>query len=907
MEGQSRFRKKERNRWESESDSEIEDKERENVNENKLNFETQQIHTQSVGQKLAVISNEKPSIGENTKDEIIRNTDELRSLARQKYLDKREEERFHLLEKEVSDLEGDVANYGWSNLTKKEQNDIRYKREVLHLIREKRNIDKSEGYALPEDYVTDSGRINRKRKEEVLNAKFKSNEVFKPDNEQWEQNQISVIKKSKISHPDEIVAPNQDQYDYVFDDSHNIDFVSEDIHRPEETVLDKQIKNEEARIKSIDEVRRSLPVYQYRDELLDAIREHQILIVVGETGSGKTTQLPQYLFENGYSENGKKIACTQPRRVAATSVAARVADEMGVKLGNEVGYSIRFEDNTNEKTVLKYMTDGMLLREFLSDPDLNSYSALMIDEAHERTLSTDILFGLVKDIARSRPDLRLLISSATMNAQKFSDYFDGAPVFNIPGRRFPVDIYYTKQPEANVIHAATTSVLQIHTSQGAGDILVFLTGQDEIEAMAENLQETSRKLGNRIKEMIVCPIYANLPQELQQRIFEPTPKGSRKVVLATNIAETSITIDGIVYVIDTGLVKENTYNPSTGMESLVVNPCSRASADQRAGRAGRVGPGKCFRLYTKWTYYHELQANPTPEILRTNLSSVVLLLLSLGISDLLAFDFMDPPSTETLIKSFELLYALGALKPTGGLTLVGRNMSQFPTDPMLAKVLLSSRKLHCTDEILSIIATLGEAAALFYRPKEKKSLADAAKNSFNKSSDLLTLLEIYKQWVDSGFSAQWCRDNFVQSKSLMRARNVRDQLERLCENVELMVKDKSELEETLTAQEKTINIEKAFTAGFFPNAARLSKTGESYKSLKRNQPVFIHPSSVLYKLKPPPKLLIYYELVLTSKEFMRNCLPIQEKWLTELAPHYFNAKETEEIESNRKKLPKLKN
>jgi HrpA-like RNA helicase len=895
---ENRSRRKDADRWGSDSESdEVENVEQEvSPAEAVDDAGNDVVDVREFAQRMNKKDTHKPE------DALEQPTDasELRERSRQQYLEKREEERFILLEKEVEILEEDVREHGWANLTRQEQENITHRREVLELMRQKRNKDVG-GYALPE------AQMDRKRKEETLYSKYRDTGKI-PENERWEQNQVTSAKRTKFFHPDEIVAPSQEEYEYVFDDDDNIDFMldatSEPDMTPEQQNLKRQIEQEEKRIKSIEEVRKSLPVYHYRTQLLDAIRDHQVLIIVGETGSGKTTQLPQYLFEDGYTKNGMKVACTQPRRVAAMSVAARVADEMGVRLGHEVGYSIRFEDRTNEKTVVKYMTDGMLLREFMTDPELSGYSALMIDEAHERTLSTDILFGLVKDIAKYRPDLRLLISSATMNAEKFSTFFDGAPIFNIPGRRFPVDIHYTKQPEANYLHAAMTTVFQIHTSQGAGDILVFLTGQDEIETMADNLTATCHKLGSRIKEMIICPIYANLPSEMQQKIFETTPSGARKVVLATNIAETSLTIDGIVYVIDTGFVKENVYNPTTGMESLVVTPCSRASADQRAGRAGRVGPGKCFRLFTKWAYFHELPANPTPEILRTNLASVVLLLLSLGINDLLNFDFMDPPASETLIKSLELLYALGALNSKGQLTLIGRQMAEFPTSPLQAKVLLSSGKFNCTEEVLTIVAMLDESASLFFRPKEKKLLADSAREAFKKSSDHLTLLEIYSQWVDNDYSSQWCRDNFIQHKTLMRARNVRDQLERLCDRIEILVKAQGE-EEEKDPQRLKLNIEKSIVSGYFPNAARLSQTGDSYRSLKKNQTVHIHPSSVLHKVKPPPRMVIYNELVLTSKEFMRNVMPIQEQWLTELAPHFYS-KQKEELEQGTKKMPKMR-
>lgn len=573
------------------------------------------------------------------------------------------------------------------------------------------------------------------------------------------------------------------------------------------------------------------------------------------------------------------------------SVASRVAEEMGYKLGNEVGYSIRFEDCTSERTMIKYMTDGMLLREFLGEPDLASYSVMIIDEAHERTLHTDVLFGLVKDIARFRPDLKLLISSATLDAEKFSAFFDDAPIFRIPGRRFPVDIYYTKAPEADYLDAAVVSVLQIHVTQPSGDILVFLTGQEEIETANEMLQERTKKLGSKIKELIILPIYANLPSDMQSKIFEPTPPGARKVILATNIAETSLTIDGIKYVIDPGFCKQNSYNARTGMESLIVTPISKASSNQRAGRAGRVSAGKCFRLYTAWAYKHELEDNTVPEIQRTNLGNVVLLLKSLGINDLIHFDFMDPPPHETLVLALEQLYALGALNHRGELTKLGRKMAEFPVDPMLSKCILASEQYKCAKEILTICAMLSVNNAVFYRPKDKVVHADTARvNFFRPGGDHLTLLNVYDQWEETAFSTQWCYENFIQHRSMKRARDIRDQLEGLMERVEI---------EISTNPGDSVAIRKAITAGFFYHTARLDKGG-NYKTVKYHQTVLVHPNSSMFEDRP--KWLIYHELVFTTKEFMRQVIEIDNSWLLEVAPHYYKQKELED--TSKRKMPK---
>ncbi|OJK03348.1 hypothetical protein ASPACDRAFT_111021 [Aspergillus aculeatus ATCC 16872] len=819
---------------------------------------------------------------------------EIRLRSRQEYLKKRETERLALLRRQVAEETAELRDN--PTLTRREKEEFARNREVLRIAEERLKIDDyRDGYIMPEDYITEKGKIDRKKKEDALYKRYvdrdeHGQERFITEHEEWELEQTAKAK-AQINRAEFV---DEGDYEYVFDDSQKINFIMdakmEGTRKPmtqEQRRLQEQLDAAEKKIQSMEETRKSLPIYQFRDQIIQAVHDHQVLIIVGETGSGKTTQIPQYLHEAGFTKGGMKVGCTQPRRVAAMSVASRVADEMGVKLGNEVGYAIRFEDNTSDKTVLKYMTDGMLLRELLTEPDLGQYSALMIDEAHERTVPTDIACGLLKDIAKARPDLKLLISSATMDAQKFQQYFDDAPIFNIPGRRYPVDIHYTSQPEANYLAAAITTVFQIHITQGTGDILVFLTGQEEIEAAEQSLQETARKLGNKIPEMIICPIYANLPSELQTKIFEPTPPKARKVVLATNIAETSLTIDGIVYVIDPGFVKENVFNPRTGMESLVVTPCSRASANQRAGRAGRVGPGKCFRLYTKWAYHNELEESTTPEIQRTNLNSVILMLKSLGIDQLLEFDFMDPPPAETIIRALEQLYALGALNDRGELTKIGRQMAEFPTDPMLAKAILAADKYGCVEEVLSIVSMLGEASALFFRPKDKKIHADSARNRFTikDGGDHLTLLNIWNQWVDSDFSYVWAKENFLQQRSLTRARDVRDQLAKLCDRVEVTV--------STCGSNNLVPIQKAITAGFFPNAARLQRGGDSYRTVKNGQTVYLHPSSTLFEVNP--RWVIYFELVLTSKEYMRSNMPLQAEWLVEVAPHYYKKKDLETL------------
>ncbi|QCE14002.1 pre-mRNA-splicing factor ATP-dependent RNA helicase DHX16 [Vigna unguiculata] len=703
----------------------------------------------------------------------------LRKVSRQEYLKKREEKK---LEELRDDIEDEQYLFEGVKLSEAEYRELRYKKEIYELVKKRtEEADNVNEYRMPEAYDVEGG-VNQERRFSVAMQRYRdpnAEDKMNPfaEQEAWEEHQIG---KATLKYGSKNKKQVSDDYQYVFEDQ--IDFIKASVMDGDKFDYEEmQDSLEKSRAKSaleaLQEERKKLPMYRYRDELLQAVHDHQVLVIVGETGSGKTTQIPQYLHEVGYTKHGM-IACTQPRRVAAMSVAARVSQEMGVKLGHEVGYSIRFEDCTSEKTILKYMTDGMLLREFLGEPDLASYSVVMVDEAHERTLSTDILFGLVKDIARFRPDLKLLISSATLDAEKFSDYFDSAPIFRIPGRRYPVEINYTKAPEADYLDAAIVTSLQIHVTQPPGDILVFLTGQEEIETAEEILKHRTRGLGTKIAELIICPIYANLPTELQAKIFEPTPEGARKVVLATNIAETSLTIDGIKYVIDPGFCKMKSYNPRTGMESLLVTPISKASANQRAGRSGRTGPGKCFRLYTAYNFHNDLEENTVPEIQRTNLANVVLTLKSLGIHDLLNFDFMDPPPAEALLKALELLFALSALNKLGELTKVGRRMAEFPLDPMLSKMIVASENFKCSDDIISIAAMLSVGNSIFYRPKDKQVHADNARMNFHTGNvgDHIALLKVYNSWKETNYSTQWCYENYIQVRSMKRARDIRDQL-----------------------------------------------------------------------------------------------------------------------------------
>eukprot|EP00931_Biecheleriopsis_adriatica_P109528 TRINITY_DN83790_c0_g1_i1.p1 TRINITY_DN83790_c0_g1~~TRINITY_DN83790_c0_g1_i1.p1 ORF type:complete len:711 (+),score=145.11 TRINITY_DN83790_c0_g1_i1:35-2134(+) len=623
--------------------------------------------------------------------------------------------------------------------------------------------------------------------------------------------------------------------------------------------------------------RRKLPCWGMREDVVKMVKSSQSSVLIGETGSGKTTQVPQFLLA---ALGSGKIAVTQPRRVAAMSVAARVAQEMDVELGQEVGYLIRFEDMTSENTRLKYMTDGMLLRECQMDPLMSQYSAVILDEAHERTLATDLLFGLLKEVLQKRPELRCLVMSATLEAEKFQDYWSDAPLLRVPGRMFPVETFFTLRAEKDYVSAAVEVCCLINAHEGPGDILCFLCGEEEIETACAEIDARSQESG---VAALVLPLYSSLPMNQQRRVFPPAPEGTRKIIVSTNIAETSLTIDGVVYVVDPGLFKQMLYNPRTHVESLLVSPISKASAMQRAGRAGRTRPGKCFRLYTLETFEKELPESTYPEIIRSNLSSVVISLKKLGVDDIVHFDFMEPPSPESMMRALEMLHFLGAIDDEGDLTKTGENMADFPVDPHLSRTIIAASQRQCINEVLAIIAMLSVPPP-FSRPRYAQKAADRAHRQFASGyGDHLSLLTAFSSYGNAGSKAEFCRENFLSERNMKQAENVRRQLSGIVRNRGL---DKVESADADAGGGMlTSNIRKAFIEGFFMQCAFLNQGGKDYLTVRDQQMVSIHPSSFL---QHKPEWVLYHETVVTDRCYMRNATAIPPEMLIEVSPKFYH-------------------
>lgn len=651
---------------------------------------------------------------------------------------------------------------------------------------------------------------------------------------------------------------------------------------------------------SLEDARKNLPIYKIRSKLISEIRQNPALILLGETGCGKTTQIPQYIHENHPHMKGM-IACTQPRRVAAITVAQRVAAEISEDLGKTVGYCVRFEDVTSTETKIKYMTDGMLLREAISDPLLSRYSIVILDEVHERTIHTDMLLGIAKQAQQKRANnkadhhlkpLKIILMSATMDVDVFSDYFNKAPVLYLEGRQFGVEVFHSASEQTDYLFSAISTVFQIHKSAPLNeDILVFMTGQEEIESTVKTITELN-KANLKNLPLLVLPLYASMPSNKQLKVFEKAPTGYRKVIISTNIAETSITIRGIKYVIDTGMIKSKLYTPSTNVELLKVQKISKSQAWQRTGRAGRESAGICYRLFTE-SEFESMPLSTVPEILRSNLSSVALELIALGVKDLINFDFMDKPSPESLNAALCELENLGAITKSGNLgeksssydlTPIGKRMSQFPLDPKLSRCILAAEKLNCVEDIMKIVSILS-VETIFHNSSanmsnsSKRDVAETIKQKFTSADgDHITLLNVYKAFVANKNNKEWCHENLLDYKNLKLAVEICKQLRGICQRNNIHI---------MSSLSDTVNIRYALIHGFFMNAAEYQKENE-YKTITTRQLVYIHPSSVLFNSKPT--CILYNELVKTNKTYLRDVSVLSANWLLDTNPNYFKSK-----------------
>ncbi|KAE8379441.1 P-loop containing nucleoside triphosphate hydrolase protein [Aspergillus bertholletiae] len=646
-----------------------------------------------------------------------------------------------------------------------------------------------------------------------------------------------------------------------------------------------------------------LPIARYRQNLLYLIDTYPVTIVVGQTGSGKTTQLPQYLDQAGWCADGKSIAVTQPRRVAATTVAARVAEEMRCRIGEEVGYSIRFEDLTSASTRIKFLTDGMLLREALVDPLLSRYSVIMVDEAHERSLSTDILLGILKKIMKRRPELRIVISSATLQAEDILHFFAGdqfqneadsiekggdvGRIISLEGRMYPVDILFLESPAEDYVERAVKTVFDIHLQEARGDILVFLTGREEIDSAVQLISERAAMLHPRAQALVPLPLYSGLTTDQQMYVFEPALENTRKVIVSTNIAEASVTIDNIAYVVDCGFAKLRAFDPSTNVERLTAVPISKAAAVQRAGRAGRTKPGKCFRLYTQQTYEQLLEAT-VPEIQRSNLAPVIMQLKALGIDNIVRFDFLTPPPAELVIRAFELLYSLGVVDDYAKLTKpLGMRIADLAVDPMMAKVLLSAQSFNCLSEMLSIAAMVSLQGSVWVQHDGDNKAAESSRRRFAvEEGDHLTNLNVYQAFITVGKKdPKWCRDNLLNYRSLQRAISIRGQLKRYLERFGIGVDETPSFHDKTDPSKHAENIRRCLTTGYFAHAAKMQPDG-TFKSATGGLTLHAHPSSLMFNRKAD--WVIFHEILQTGEKiFIRDITKIERSYLLQYAPNYY--------------------
>jgi len=622
-----------------------------------------------------------------------------------------------------------------------------------------------------------------------------------------------------------------------------------------------------------------LPVSERVDDIRDAIEKHQVVIIAGETGSGKTTQIPKICMNIGRGIRGM-IGHTQPRRIAARSVAARIAEELGEQTGQQIGYQVRFTDNTSEQSRVKVMTDGILLAEIQHDRFLDGYDTLIIDEAHERSLNIDFLLGYLRQLLPKRPDLKVIITSATIEVDRFSQFFNQAPVIEVSGRTYPVDIRYRPltgdeddrdQSWADGVVSALDEIEQ-HERKAKlppGDVLVFLPGEREIRSLSKVLRHAE------LRHTEVLPLYSRLSNQEQNRVFQA--HRGRRIVLSTNVAETSLTVPGIRYVIDTGVARISRYSVRSKIQRLPVEPVSQASANQRAGRCGRVAPGICFRLYDETDFLNRPEFTD-PEILRTNLASVILQMATSGLGDIRHFPFLEAPDSRQINDGYKLLEELGAVDAKRRVTRVGRTMSRLPLDPRLARMLVTAAGQGSLAETLIIIAGLSIQDPRD-RPQDKQQAADQAHAQFNdKESDFVTLLNIWnfyeeqRQEQSQNQLKKVCQKNFLSWMRMREWRDIHRQLTLICKEQKL---------ETNPEPASYVALHKAILAGLLGHVAVKVENREYLAT--RNRKVVIFPGSKV--AKTAPKWIVAAEIMETSRVFARTVAAIQPEWIEPLAAH----------------------
>ncbi|HEX4445118.1 MAG TPA: ATP-dependent RNA helicase HrpA [Polyangiaceae bacterium] len=633
-----------------------------------------------------------------------------------------------------------------------------------------------------------------------------------------------------------------------------------------------------------------LPISARVRDIATAIDEHQVVIVAGATGSGKTTQLPKIALAMGRGVH-KTIGVTQPRRIAATSVAARVASEIGTPLGTEVGYQIRFEDKTSAGTYVKFMTDGILLAELHGDRLLSRYDTIIIDEAHERSLTIDFLLGWLKRILPERPDLKVVVSSATLETGRFSDFFGGAPVIEVEGRTFPVDVLY--EPPADDLdlpEAVAAAVENVTSLDPRGDILVFLPGEREIRETEQEL------LARDLRHTVVQPLYARLSAAEQSKVFASIPQ--RRVILATNVAETSLTIPGIVYVIDTGVARLSRYDPRSGTTRLQIEGISQASADQRKGRCGRVRDGICVRLYDEQSFASR-PAFTDPEIKRTGLAGVILRMKALDLGEVEDFPFLDPPHPRSISEGYRVLEELNAIDARRELTPLGKRLARFPVDPRIGRMILAGAEHDCLREVLVVAAALNIQDPR-ERPREAQQKADDAHRRFrDERSDFVGLLRLWtfvREAQARGTSQlrRVCRDSFLSFLRVREWGEVHRQLEDMVRELGLagdrsdgQGKEKGKsigkpTEPTGEAVEHTDSLHQALLTGLLSKVGRWHPENRVYLGARQTR-FAIHPASSL--ARKPPAWVMAFELVETTQLYARMVAKIEPEWLLEAGPH----------------------